>query len=200
VAQRLRPVKPPIDGEARADAAPTCYNSAAMSDDHLYMPGRPNIGDIDWSQCRDAESVPDRCSGAWVVKGTRIPVQAILDNAEDCTPEEIAGPDIYPDLALDLVRRILDFALAHPPPLMFGEGEPTALLLAMVLHHCGTAGPAELDSYGVKVNVDAMRMLHQDGYIEIIDDECGDRIAAKLTFPGRLLIPSLRAEQAAKLS
>ena len=43
---------------------------------------------IDWSQCPDAESVPDRCGGAWVVRGTRIPVQGILDNAEDCTPEQ----------------------------------------------------------------------------------------------------------------
>ena len=32
---------------------------------------------IDWSQCPDAESVPDRCGGAWVVRGTRIPVQGI---------------------------------------------------------------------------------------------------------------------------
>ena len=43
---------------------------------------------IDWSQCIDVESVPDRCGGAWVVRGTRIPVQGILDNAEDCTPEQ----------------------------------------------------------------------------------------------------------------
>ena len=66
---------------------------------------------IDWSQCPDAESIPDRCSGEWVVRGTRIPVQAILDNAEaGCTPEEIAGPDIYPSIPVDVVRRILAFA------------------------------------------------------------------------------------------
>ena len=55
---------------------------------------------IDWSQCPDAESVPGRCGGAWVVRGTRIPVQGILDNAEECTPEQIAGPDIFPDLTV----------------------------------------------------------------------------------------------------
>ena len=54
--------------------------------------------------------VPGRCSGAWVVKGTRVMVQCILDNAEaGCTAEEIAGPDIY-DLDVDVVRRILNFA------------------------------------------------------------------------------------------
>jgi uncharacterized protein (DUF433 family) len=45
---------------------------------------------IDLSQCPDVESVPDRCGGAWVVKGNRIPVPVLLDNAEDCTPEQIA--------------------------------------------------------------------------------------------------------------
>jgi uncharacterized protein (DUF433 family) len=49
-----------------------------------------------------------------VVKGTRILVQGILDNAEDCSPEEIAGPDIYPELSVDVVRRILAFANAAP--------------------------------------------------------------------------------------
>ena len=65
---------------------------------------------IDWSQCRDAERVPGRCGGAWVVKGTRVMVQGILDNAEDCTPEEIAGPGIFPSLSGEQVRRVLRFA------------------------------------------------------------------------------------------
>jgi uncharacterized protein (DUF433 family) len=65
---------------------------------------------IDWTNCPDVESVPGRCGGQPVVKGTRIPVEAILANAADCTPEEIAGPDIYPDLSVDVVRRVLRFA------------------------------------------------------------------------------------------
>ena len=65
---------------------------------------------IDWSQCVDAESVPGRCGGAWVVRGTRIPVQGLLDNAEDCTPEQIAGPGIFPSLTVEQVRRVLRFA------------------------------------------------------------------------------------------
>jgi uncharacterized protein (DUF433 family) len=58
----------------------------------------------------DVESVPDRCGGAWVVRGTRIPVERILDNAGDCTPEQIAGPDIFPSLTVKQVRRVLRFA------------------------------------------------------------------------------------------
>src|SRR5262249_29129827 len=65
---------------------------------------------IDWSQCLDAERVPDRCGRGWVVKGTRIPVRDILDNAEDCTPEQIAGPCIFPSLTVAQVRRVLRFA------------------------------------------------------------------------------------------
>ena len=53
---------------------------------------------IDWTRCRDAERTPGKVSGAWCVKGTRIPVQAIIDNApEGCTAEEIAGDRHIPE-------------------------------------------------------------------------------------------------------
>jgi|GEM_PF-2050702 len=46
---------------------------------------------IDWSQSPDAESIPGKVSGAWCVKGTRVSVQAIIDNFEaDETPLAIA--------------------------------------------------------------------------------------------------------------
>lgn len=68
------------------------------------------IDDIDWAQCPDVESVPGRCSGAWVVKGTRILVEGILENAEEgLTAEEIAT-EIYDGLEADRARRILDYA------------------------------------------------------------------------------------------
>jgi uncharacterized protein (DUF433 family) len=142
---------------------------------------------IDWSQCPDAESIPGKCGGAWCVKGTRVMVQGILDNAEDAPAEEVA--EMF-GLPVEVVQRILDFA--GPPPLMFGEGEPTALLLAMVVHHCSTAQPDELDSHGIEANAEAMLMLHDAGYIEITDR---DRILAKLSPAGQRLLESLRAEQ-----
>jgi uncharacterized protein (DUF433 family) len=42
---------------------------------------------LDWSQCSAVESVPDRRSGAWVLKGTRMPVATVFENLE-------AGSDI----------------------------------------------------------------------------------------------------------
>ena len=37
---------------------------------------------LDWSQCPAVERVPEKASGAWVFKGTRIPVKALFENLE----------------------------------------------------------------------------------------------------------------------
>jgi hypothetical protein len=34
--------------------------------------------EFDWSKCEDVESVPGRLSGTWVIKGTRVPTQAVV--------------------------------------------------------------------------------------------------------------------------
>jgi len=63
---------------------------------------------IDWTNCPDVESVPDRCGGQWVVRGTRVIVEScILGNAEDCSAEDVADMCAVP---VEQVRRILAFA------------------------------------------------------------------------------------------
>lgn len=37
---------------------------------------------IDWSSCSSVESDPERVSGAWVFRGTRVPVSALFENLE----------------------------------------------------------------------------------------------------------------------
>ena len=37
---------------------------------------------LDWSQCPAVERSPDRVSGAWVFRGTRVPVAALFENLE----------------------------------------------------------------------------------------------------------------------
>jgi uncharacterized protein (DUF433 family) len=37
---------------------------------------------LDWSLCSAVESVPGKLSGAWVLRGTRMPVQTIFENLE----------------------------------------------------------------------------------------------------------------------
>ena len=38
---------------------------------------------LDWKNCPAVERVPGRVSGAWVFKGTRIPVRALFENLEE---------------------------------------------------------------------------------------------------------------------
>ena len=38
---------------------------------------------LDWSQCKAVERRPDVQSGAWVFRGTRIPVSSLFQNLED---------------------------------------------------------------------------------------------------------------------
>jgi uncharacterized protein (DUF433 family) len=57
----------------------------------------------------DGDRDPGRLGGQWCIKGTRVPVQAIIDNAaEGCAAEEITT-EIF-DLPVDVVRRILRYA------------------------------------------------------------------------------------------
>jgi uncharacterized protein (DUF433 family) len=61
------------------------------------------------------ERTAGKVSGAWVVKGSRVPVQAVVDNAKDgYTPEEIDG-EIFERLPLDRVRSVIRFAKIHGP-------------------------------------------------------------------------------------
>ena len=37
---------------------------------------------LEWSQCPAVERQPDKVSGAWVFRGTRVPVRALFENLE----------------------------------------------------------------------------------------------------------------------
>lgn len=66
------------------------------------------MAQLDWSQCPAVESVPGRVSGAWVFKGTRMPVQTVFANLEaGMSPEEITQEF---DVTLDPIRAVLHFA------------------------------------------------------------------------------------------
>jgi uncharacterized protein (DUF433 family) len=64
---------------------------------------------FDWSQCAAVESVPGKVSGAWVFRGTRIPVSAVFENFEDgLTIDQIVK--MFDGLKLEQVRAVLEFA------------------------------------------------------------------------------------------
>lgn len=64
---------------------------------------------LDWSQCAAVESVPGKMSGAWVLRGTRMPVSAIFENIA-------AGANIddlmewFDGLDREQVKAVIEFA------------------------------------------------------------------------------------------
>ena len=44
--------------------------------------GESSLAALDWSQCPAVESIPGKVSGAWVLRGTRMPVSVIFQNLE----------------------------------------------------------------------------------------------------------------------
>ena len=63
---------------------------------------------LDWSKCPSVESVPGRLNGAWVFRGTRMPVSAVFENLEaGATIEEIIEQF---DLTREQIKAVLEFA------------------------------------------------------------------------------------------
>jgi uncharacterized protein (DUF433 family) len=63
---------------------------------------------LDWSQCPAVESVPGRLSGAWVFRGTRMPVSAVFENLEaGATVDEIVD---WFHISKEQVIEVLEFA------------------------------------------------------------------------------------------
>ena len=64
---------------------------------------------IDWSTCRSVERDPQRASGAWLFKGTRVPVAALFENLEDGAKiDEFVS--WFPGVTLEQVRDVLEHA------------------------------------------------------------------------------------------
>ena len=64
---------------------------------------------IDWSSCAAAERDADRVSGAWVFRGTRVPVAALFENLEDGAPVS-SFVEWFPGVTINQVRAVLDHA------------------------------------------------------------------------------------------
>ena len=63
---------------------------------------------LDWSQCPAVESIPGKVSGAWLFKGTRMPVQTVFLNLEaGMSPQEITEEF---DVSLEEIHAVLHFA------------------------------------------------------------------------------------------
>ena len=60
-----------------------------------------------WENCSAVERHPDRVSGAWVFRGTRVPVAALFENLRDgATIEEFLA--WFPSVERSQVEAVLD--------------------------------------------------------------------------------------------
>jgi uncharacterized protein (DUF433 family) len=72
-----------------------------------------NVPTLDWSQCPAVESVPDRVSGAWVFRDTRLPVATVIENLEDLSVEEVMEQF---DVTREQIAAVLDFVAQSLKP------------------------------------------------------------------------------------
>jgi uncharacterized protein (DUF433 family) len=63
---------------------------------------------LDWSQCPVVESVPDRRSGAWVFRNTRMPVATIFENLEAGSSIEEIIEQFH--VTREQIQAVLEFA------------------------------------------------------------------------------------------
>ena len=70
---------------------------------------------MDWSECQAVECIPGKVSGAWLFRGTRVPVRALFDNLEDgATVDDFL--EWFPGVARQQVEAVLDFAASSLEP------------------------------------------------------------------------------------
>ncbi|MFL6373625.1 MAG: DUF433 domain-containing protein [Pyrinomonadaceae bacterium] len=64
---------------------------------------------IDWSQCIALEQDPQKMSGAWIFRNTRVPVTALFENLESgATVDDFL--DWFPGVGRSQVNQVLEYA------------------------------------------------------------------------------------------
>ncbi|HEX3720533.1 MAG TPA: DUF433 domain-containing protein [Verrucomicrobiae bacterium] len=64
---------------------------------------------LDWSKCDVVERVPGKVSGAWLFRGTRVPVTALFENLESgATIDDFL--EWFPGVAREQVESVLKHA------------------------------------------------------------------------------------------
>jgi uncharacterized protein (DUF433 family) len=64
---------------------------------------------LDWSKCAAVERIAGKVSGAWLFKGTRVPVAALFENLEDgATVDDFL--EWFPGVAREQVEAVLEHA------------------------------------------------------------------------------------------
>jgi len=116
---------------------------------------------LDWSQCPAVESVPDRRSGAWVFRSTRMPVATVFENLEAGSSIEEIIEQFH--VTREQIQAVLEFAarsLDPQPPAASAatSADAHSLLtrgaqpwLGPDLEHCALAGRPTKGSSAVEI-------------------------------------------------
>jgi uncharacterized protein (DUF433 family) len=64
---------------------------------------------LDWSNCPAVERDAERVSGAWLFRGTRVPIAALFENLEDGVAVA-EFTELFPGVTLEQARAVLEHA------------------------------------------------------------------------------------------
>ena len=80
---------------------------------------------LNWSQCPAVESVPGKRSGAWVFRGTRMPVATVFENLEAGSSIEEIIEQFH--VTREQIQSVLEFAARSldAPPIPAGAAPLT---------------------------------------------------------------------------
>src|SRR6266478_2362058 len=96
---------------------------------------------LDWSQCPAVESVPGKVSGAWVFRGTRMPVATVFAGLEEgMTINDLI--ETYDGLTREHIEAVLEFAArsletpasAREMRILFDQGAPVQTRRSLEAH------------------------------------------------------------------
>jgi uncharacterized protein (DUF433 family) len=97
---------PAVSGRLKADIGNVEISTPSLT---VFIPRWYHYAMIDWSSCPAVERDPERVSGAWVFRGTRVPVAALFENLEDGALVS-QFVEWFPDVTLEQVRWVLEHA------------------------------------------------------------------------------------------
>lgn len=80
-----------------------------LANARTYTLGASIFRMIDWSTCTVVEADPARVGGAWVFRGTRVPVAALFENLEDDASVH-QFVEWFPGVSMEQVRAVLEHA------------------------------------------------------------------------------------------
>ena len=101
------------EGESDLDWLHRAWQGVALASVCHTIGAGDHMASLDWSQCPEVESIPGKVSGAWVFRGTRVPVSAMFENLKCSSIDEVL--ENFP-VTREQVQAVLDFAAKSAVP------------------------------------------------------------------------------------